>query len=385
MVQDVTSFPPAELPPVAETLRREVRDFVAAELAADSFRPRVDSWLTVSREFSQKLAKQGWIGMTWPKENGGHGRSSLERYVVTEELLAAGAPLALHWTADRQSGPLLLRYGSERVKREIIPRIVAGDAFFAIGMSEPDTGSDLASVRTRATKVDGGWSVTGAKLWTSNARECDYMITLVRSAPRNEEKRHEGLSQFVIDTRAKGVTIRPVADLAGRKHFNEVVFEDAFVPDDMVVGKPGDGWKQVTSELAFERSGPERFLSTYRLVVELIRAVGPNQDPRTAQAIGRIVAAIATLRRMSVSIAGLLQKGESPNLQAAVVKDIGNTLEQEIPELVRHYHPAEPPLEPHDPFSEMLAQAILHSPGFTLRGGTKEILRGIIARGLGLR
>ena len=385
MLNEVTSFPPAELPPETEALRREVRDFVAAELAAGAFRPRVDSWLTTSRDFSNKLGKRGWIGMTWPKEYGGHGRTSLERYVVTEELLAAGAPLSLHWTADRQSGPLLLRYGSEQAKREIIPRTVAGEVFFAIGMSEPDSGSDLASVRTRAVQVDGGWKVTGAKLWTSNAHECDYMITLLRTGPRNEEKRHEGLSQFVIDTKAKGVTIRPIADLAGRKHFNEVVFDEAFVPDHMVVGQPGDGWKQVTSELAFERSGPERFLSTYRLVVELIRAVGPNPDPHTAQAIGRIVAAIATLRRMSVSIAGLLQQGQSPNLQAAVVKDIGNTLEQEIPELVRHYHPVEPTLDPEDPYSEMLAQAILHSPGFTLRGGTKEILRGIIARGLGLR
>jgi hypothetical protein len=163
------------------------------------------------------------------------------------------------------------------------------------------------------------------------------------------------------------------------------VFTDVFVPDDMVVGKPGDGWKQVTSELAFERSGPERFLSTYPLVVELIRAVGPTPDADAARAIGRLVASIATLRRMSVSIAGTLQKGASPNLQAAVVKDIGNALEQEIPELVRHYHPAEPSLDPQDAYSEALAQAILHAPGFTLRGGTKEILRGIIARGLGLR
>ena len=385
MLDEVTRFPPAELPPNAAALRAEVRAFLDAERAAGSFRPRVDSWLAVSRDFSHELGRRGWIGMTWPKEYGGHGRSALERYVVTEELLAAGAPLALHWTADRQSGPLLLRYGSERAKREIVPAIVRGECFFAIGMSEPDSGSDLASVRTRAVRVEGGWAVTGAKLWTSNARECDYMITLLRTQQRNDEKRHEGLSQFVIDTRAKGVTIRPIADLAGRRHFNEVVFDQAFVPDDMVVGAPGEGWKQVTSELAFERSGPERFLSTYRLVVELIRAVGPEPEPATAAAIGRIVAALATLRRMSISIAGLLQQGKSPNLQAAVVKDIGTVLEQEIPEIVRQYRPVEPTLEPADPYAELLAQAILHAPGFTLRGGTKEILRGIIARGLGLR
>jgi alkylation response protein AidB-like acyl-CoA dehydrogenase len=385
MLNEVTSFPPVDLPPEAEALRREVREFLAKERAQGSFQPRVDCWLAVSREFSQKLAAQGWIGMTWPKEYGGHGRTSLERYVVTEELLAAGAPIALHWIGDRQSGPLLLNYGSERAKREIIPRLVRGESFFAIGMSEPDTGSDLASVRTRAVKVDGGWSVTGSKLWTSNVRDCDYMIALVRTAPRNDEKRHEGLSQLVIDTASKGVSIRPIADLSGRQHFNEMVFTDAFVPDDMVVGKPGDGWKQVTSELAFERSGPERFLSTYPLVVEWIRAVGPKPDARTAQAIGRVAASLATLRRMSASIAGVLQRGESPNLQAAVVKDIGNTLEQEIPELVRQYLPTEPTLDPADAYAAALAQAILHSPGFTLRGGTKEILRGIIARGLGLR
>src|SRR5580658_3079276 len=270
----ILDFAPPPPFPAAEELRREVREFLAIELAERSAAARARSWNGAEPEFSRKMGERGWIGMTWPKSYGGHERSALERYVVLEEMLAAGAPVGSHWVADRQSGPLLLRLGTEKQRREILPRIAAGECYFCIGMSEPDSGSDLASIRTRATKVDGGWEVEGAKIWTSNAHRCHMMILFVRTSPRGED-RHAGVSQFLVDLASPGITVRPIMNLADEHDFNEVVFQGLYVPDDRVIGAVGNGWRQVTSELAFERSGPERWLSTYSLLKALIDALGP--------------------------------------------------------------------------------------------------------------
>jgi alkylation response protein AidB-like acyl-CoA dehydrogenase len=344
---------------------------------------RAESWTGMDVEFSRKMGSRGWIGMTWPKQYGGHERSSLERYVVLEEMLAAGAPVALHWIADRQSGPLILRVGTEEQKK-ILPRIAAGEVFFCIGMSEPDVGSDLASARTRAAKVQGGYLVNGTKVWTSFAHKSHYMILFCRTGPA--EDRHGGVSQFLVDLHnTPGLTIRPILALTGEHHFNEVVFQDAFLPEGALLGKEGDGWNQVTSELAFERSGPERFLSSFWLFVELVRALGPDPSDAGAIAIGRLTAHIMTLRRLSRSVAGMLQAGQNPALQAALVKDLGALVEQEIPEIARNLIDAEPDASSTRAFSAVLAHTMMHAPSFSLRGGTREILRGIIARGLGLR
>jgi alkylation response protein AidB-like acyl-CoA dehydrogenase len=376
-------FDPVTLPPACEALRAEVAAFVAAERQAGAWRPHGgDFGARHSPEFSRRLGARGWIGMTWPKRYGGGERSFLERYVVTEELLAAGAPVSAHWIADRQSGPLLIRFGSEEQRQAILPRITAGECFFSIGMSEPDSGSDLASIRTRATSVAGGFELTGAKIWTSHAHRSHMMIALCRTSPAGDD-RHHGLSQLLVDLKAPGIAVRPIRNLAGAAEFNEVVFDRVFIPADMLIGEEGAGWRQVTSELAFERSGPERFLSTIRLLVELVRRVGASPDPRAAETIGRLAAHLWTLRRMSLSVAFMLQQGATPNLEAAMVKDLGNALERQIPEIVRLVAPGR--RSDGDPLAELLGEAVLNAPSFTLRGGTREILRGIIARGLGLR
>jgi hypothetical protein len=377
-------FDPVQLPPAAEDVRNRVRAFLAEEKAGGTFVPHPNAWASFDPGFSGRCGGAGFIGMTWPKEYGGHALSALERYVVTEEMLAAGAPVGAHWVADRQSGNQILRYGSERARRMILPRIAAGACFFGIGMSEPDSGSDLAAVRTRATRVEGGWRISGTKIWTSNAHRAHYLIALVRTEQKGED-RHAGLTQFVIDLSHPGVNVRPIHNLYGGHDFNEVVFDDHFVADDMVVGEVGQGWKMVTGELAFERSGPDRFLSTYTLLVESIRAIGPDPDERTASEIGRFVAHLAALRRMSTSIAGMLERGEQPAVEAALIKDIGTTFEREIPETFRHLLRTEPTKSEGGSYSELLGMAILQAPSFTLRGGTREILRGMIARGLGLR
>lgn len=379
------SFPPPPPSPAAEALRAEVRDFLRSELATRKPVERAESWTGWDAAFSRKMGQRGWIGMCWSKEYGGHERTNLERYVVLEETLAAGAPVSAHWIADRQSAPLVLRVGTEEQKRRILPAVAAGECFFCIGMSEPDTGSDLASVRTKAQPMQGGFLVNGTKLWTSGAHLSHYMILFCRTSDAGPNNRHEGVSQFLVDLQTPGITIRPVNAMSGEHHFNEVIFQDVFLPDTALLGKQGGGWHQVTSELAFERSGPERFLSSFTLMVELVRALGNDPSEQAAIAVGRLSAHIMALRRLSRSVAGMLQAGENPAQQAALVKDLGAVLEQDIPEIARNLVAAEPNLASTRNFAAVLAYTMLHAPSFSLRGGTREILRGIIARGLGLR
>ncbi|MEN2976465.1 acyl-CoA dehydrogenase family protein (plasmid) [Tistrella bauzanensis] len=380
------TFAPAVMPPAAEALRTEVRDFLADARARGLFTPRRHSWSSFDPAFSAECGRRGFIGMTWPKAFGGGGRSALERYVMTEEMLAGGAPVGAHWVADRQSGHQILHHGSERAKALILPQICAGTCFFGIGMSEPDSGSDLAAARTRAVRVDGGWSITGRKVWTSNAHRAHYLIVLARTEQRSDANRHAGLSQFIVPLDAEGIEVRPIYNLYGGHDFNEVVFDGVFAPDDMMIGEEGSGWTMVTGELSFERSGPDRFLSTVQLLLEVIDASGPEPDRAAAIDIGRKVAELAALRRMSTSIAGMLDRDLRPITEAALVKDLGTAFEQSIPEVARRLLAIEPRIDREDgDLAALLGHTVVAAPAFTIRGGTREILRGMIARGLGLR
>jgi alkylation response protein AidB-like acyl-CoA dehydrogenase len=368
-----------------EATRERVREFLAGHARQGTFVPWKTTWSTFDASFTRSAGEHGFIGMTWPRHVGGGQRSALERYVVVEEMLAAGAPCGAHWIADRQSGPQILRHGSDHVRQEILPRIARGECWFGIGMSEPDVGSDLASVRTRADKVPGGWRINGSKIWTTNAHQVHYIIALVRTEQATARK-HDGLTQLIVNMDAPGITVRPVRDLSGHHEFNQVYFEDCFVPDDMVVGAPGQGWQMVTSELSLERSGPDRFLSAYRLLDALVERIGPEPQPHQAILVGKLVSQLTALRRMSISVAGMLEAGRNPAVEAALVKDLGTTFEQQTAELARLVVEAQPRQHAAaDPYAEALAQVMLTSPSFTLRGGTREILRGVIARGLGLR
>jgi alkylation response protein AidB-like acyl-CoA dehydrogenase len=360
------------LPDGSDGLRLDVREF----LRQQKLQPRCDSWLSgFDPEFSRRLAARGWVGMTWPERYGGRGRSALDRHVVIEELLAAGAPVAAHWISDRQTGPLLLRYGTEEQMERLLPVMARGECYFCIGMSEPDSGSDLASLRTSARRVEGGFLVSGSKVWTSHAHRAHYMLALVRTATGADP--HAGLSQLIIDLGSPGVEVRPIRLLNGLHHFNEVVLRDVLVPATMLVGREGEGWSQVLTELAFERSGPERFLSTFPLLRQAVDGA-PAGDLHAAEEIGRLTARLWALRRLSLSVAGAIEAGESPAVEAALIKDLGTRFERDVGEAVRNL--AQPVTD--DRLAELPSQAVLSAPGFTLRGGTTEILRGIVARGL---
>lgn len=367
-------------------LRAEVRAFLEAERAAGTF-TRATGWDCWNPEFSRKVGARGWIGMTWPRRYGGHERTALERHVVTEELLAAGAPVRAHWMADRQLGPLLLNAGSEEQKVRYLPAIARGELYFCYALSEPDSGSDLASIRTSATRVSGGWSINGRKVWVGYAHRAHMMNLFARTSPRTDEDRHGGVTQFIVDLSSRGITVRPILNLAGEHDFNEIVFDDVFVPDEGVIGEVGKGWKQVTGELAYERSSPERWLSNYGLLVQLLDQVKEGASDAHLEKIGRLVARFWTLRQMSYSIATQLGSGEAPDVEAALVKDLGNGFDQEVPavarEIVTESDRAVLPSE--DAYNAIFERALAYSPSFTIRGGTREILRGLIARGLGLK
>jgi acyl-CoA dehydrogenase len=373
--------PPAP-DPALEPLRSEVRAFLVDALADFSPARRAESWNgSFSRDFALKLGARGWIGITWPKKYGGHERTTAERYVVYEELLAAGAPIASCMSLDRQNGPLIMEYGTEEMKRDLLPRMARGEISFCVGLSEPDSGSDLASIRSSAKHVEGGWLLNGRKIWTSYAHQVDYMIGLFRSS--THEKKYMGLSQFLLRMDTPGLTVRPIKNLMGERHFNEVTFDNVALPESALVGKEGDGWKQVTRELSLERSGAERYISSVQLLCEMVNSASVDDD-RQAVEIGKLLAEMTALREMSLGIAGMLERGESPALAAALVKDRGTTFEQKIPEVA------------HDIFTILLSRPDTHlnavmaavvqtAPQFSIRGGAREIMRGIIAKGLGLK
>jgi alkylation response protein AidB-like acyl-CoA dehydrogenase len=380
----INQFTYSKIPPEAEALRAEVRGFLDDALAGYPASLRAQSWMGFDAEFSRKLGQRGWVGMALAKAYGGAAAGPFARYVIIEELLAAGAPVSAHWIADRQSGPLIQRFGTEQQKQFHLPAICRGESFFCIGMSEPNSGSDLASIKTSATRDGDGWRLNGQKVWTTNAHHSHYMIALVRTGEKSAA-RHEGMSQFIVDLSLPGISIRPIRDLAGGEHFNEVFFDDVLLGPDALVGTEGKGWDQVTAELAFERSGPERFLSCMALFKTLVDGIGTRPDTLQSREIGRLAAKLLTLRNMSLAVTALLAAGEHPAWAASCVKDLGNVFEQELPEVAQLLLADEPAQEGGSAHAQVLAYLTQMAPSFSLRGGTREILRGIIARGLGLR
>jgi len=375
--------------PELAKLRGALREFLIADRAEFGWQSAVDAWLSKWDEaFSARLGDAGFLGLTIPPEYGGQGLGHLHRYVVTEELLAAGAPVAAHWIADRQVGPGLLSYGTEEQRQRILPRIAAGRYFSAIGMSEPQAGSDLAAAAMKAVRTDGGWILSGKKVWTSGAHLAHQVVVLARTRPLDTAHRHAGFSQFIVPTDSPGLEISPIVLLTGEHHFNEIAFDEVFIDDNNLLGAEGDGWRQVTAELSFERSGPERILSTAPMITALVRLLAGQDhlDNHAAAAVGDLLARLISLRQLSVSVARALADGRPQINEAALVKDLGTRFEQEsvqlAADLLSYVHTDAPGRAA---VADLVEVAGLHAPMFTLRGGTNEVLRGMVAKGMGVR
>ncbi|HUZ10926.1 MAG TPA: acyl-CoA dehydrogenase family protein [Acidimicrobiales bacterium] len=373
-------FEPTELTAEESKLQREVRQFLDELLPPGSYEPGLGMAAGSSKALSLALGERGLLGMALPAEYGGGNRSAVERFVVVEELLRRGAPVGHHWTADRQSGPVISRFGTEAQKRRFLPPICRGELSFAIGMSEPDAGSDLAGVKSRAVRVDGGWELSGTKVWTSNAHQADYAITLCRTSDTDD--RHEGLSQLLVDLRSPGVTVSPIRFLDGTSDFCEVVLDSVFVPGELLLGVEGQGWQQNTSELSFERAGPERWMSPYLVVEHFLRQHGAAMGEEAESFLGDVLARWWGIRQVSLAVARMIDEGRSPSVHSAMGKDLGTQFEQEVMARIQTLVEAEPSLDALTLFERLLARALLVAPSWSIRGGTNEILRTVIAKGL---
>jgi alkylation response protein AidB-like acyl-CoA dehydrogenase len=367
-----------ELSDSERDLRERVREFLAGRLPPGSYRLGLGMSGDVDREFSRDLGAQGWLGMTLPREYGGGGRSAVERLVVVEELLSAGAPVGWHWVADRQSGPSIARFGTEEQKRYFIPRIASGELSFAIGMSEPGSGSDLASLRTRAERDGDRWRVNGTKVWTSGAAEATHLLALFRTS----DDRHGGLTQFIVDPSLAGIRVSRIPFIDGTGHFCEVSFTDVMIGDDMRLGEIGAGWGQNTAELALERGGAERWMSLASVLEHWAATMAATAPQQELADLGSVAARCWAFHGLSLSIARMVDQGASPTMEAALAKEMATRFEQECIEIVWRHYGRTPDLNSPDEHESLLARAILVGPSWTIRGGTTEILRSIIAKEL---
>jgi alkylation response protein AidB-like acyl-CoA dehydrogenase len=360
------------------TLQSEVRAFLDERLPPGTYPLGLGMAGNVDANFSRDLGAQGWIGMALPTEYGGGGRTAVERQIVVEELLTRGAPVGFHWTADRQSGLNILHNGTEQQRRELLPGICRGEYSFAIGMSEPDAGSDLASLRSKAVLDGNTWHVNGTKIWTSGAATATHILGLFRTS----DDRHGGMTQFIIPAGTPGMSVSTITFIDGTQHFCEVVFDDLQLSDSARLGEVGAGWGQNTSELALERGGVDRWMSLMP-ILEHWATTDAVRDSVPAQIdLGRILARLWAYRGMSLSIARLVDSGHFPVVEAALVKEMATQFEQESLALVRRHYGHTPSLTSDDPWEALLAQAVLVGPSWTLRGGTTEILRSVISKGL---
>ncbi|MFC2039228.1 acyl-CoA dehydrogenase family protein [Chloroflexota bacterium] len=379
-----------------EEFRGEVRNFLEAELAKGSFEVHSDAWLCgFSPEFSRKIGGKGWIGLCWPKEYYGKGKSHIHRLVLTEELLRYGAPAAAHWFGDRQMGPSIIRHGSAEQKEYFLPRIARGEAYFGIGMSEPDAGSDLASVKTYAVEGGDDYVIEGQKVWTSKAHYVEYLYLVVRTD--HDAPKHKGISEFIVDMRLPGIEVRPLRDMTGAHHYCEVFFDNVRLPKTSLIGKKNQGWYQITSQLDYERSGIERLMTNYPVyqdLIEYVKKAKPHHPPTEEKVVRDRLADLEVRyevgRLLTYRVAWVLDQGRSPTYEAAMAKTFCTAFEQYLARVATQILGAYGQLRQGSKwvppeFRESATESYLFSPGYSLQGGTSEILKSIVAlRGLQL-
>lgn len=359
-------------PDELKALAAEAADWVAE--ATDDLFTTDDGWLVgYSKEFTRRLAAKGWIGMTWPVEAGGDGRSEAERFTVTEQLLLGGAPMAGSFFPDRQIGPVLLAYGSKEQQERFLPAMRAGESQWCIGMSEPDAGSNVAGIRTTGVRDGDRFIVNGQKIWTSGALTADYCYLICRTDP--DAPAHKGMSEFVVDMSSPGITVKPIKDASGDAHFNEVFFDNVEVPVDHLVGEINNSFGQTMRQLEHERGGIDRLASNQRLYLDS-RHLADTTDPRVRQQMARIETGYRIGRDMVLR--NVLK--QTPFAQySSITKTWCTEFEQEVAGFVGDIAGAETMLW------NRISRNVVYAPAYTIMGGTTQILRNIMGeRILGL-
>ena len=357
--------------PEQQQLRDQARQ-VAADAVARFGRSN-DSWINgFSAEFAKELAALGWIGLTWPVEHGGGGRPPIERLIIGEELIAAGAPIAAMWFADRQMGPALIAFGRPDQQAEFLPGILAGETTWCIGMSEPEAGSDLASLKTSARRDGDEWVVNGQKIWTSFAAVADYCYLICRTS--SDGPPHQGISEIIVPMATPGIEVRPITDMTTNRHFCEVFFTDVRVPTANLVGVEGNAFKQTMRQLEHERGGVDRLVSNHALY-----RLGAERADTADPLIRQEVAALETGYRIGRILVVREVLGQAPNGFSAATKCFCTEHEWRVAQFVAGV------LGPEATLWTDVTRGLAYAPGYTIMGGTSNIMRNILGeRVLGL-
>jgi alkylation response protein AidB-like acyl-CoA dehydrogenase len=370
--------------------RQEIRDFLEEEIKKGYWQPACDAWVQgFDPEFTKRVAQRGWIGLTWPKEYGGQQRSHIDRLILTEEMLRYGAPAACHWFGDRQVGGAILSFGSEELKKEFLPRIVKGEAYFGLGMSEPGAGSDLASLQTKAVEDGDYYVINGQKTWASCASFAQYFDVYARTDP--EAPKHRGISEFIVDAQSPGLSRIPMIDITGTEAWNDVFFDNVRVHKKYLVGEKNRGFYQVLHQLDYERSGMERLMGNYPLFEAVIGFAKDNKlsrEPSVRSKLAQLQIEFEVGRLLIYRVALVMEEGRAPNWESAMSKAYSTEFEK---------HLAGAAMEILGPYGQlklgsrlvpvrgMAAHSYLGSKGYSLQAGTTEILKNILAvRRLGL-
>lgn len=375
--------------------REEVRDFLEGEIEQGLWKPSCDAWIQgYNPEFTKRVAQKRWMGLTWPKEYGGQERSFVDRFILTEEMLRYGAPAACHWFADRQIGGSILKYGSEEQKREFLPKIIRGEMYVGLGMSETEAGSDLASLRTMAVEDGNDYIINGQKTWTSGAWFMNHIYLLARTD--TTVPKHRGISEFIIPIDTPGISRIPMIDVTGTEAWNDIFFDNVRVPKKYMIGEKNRGFYHVMEQLAYERSGFERLMGNYALFEALLKFV--NETKRNGKALSQDTVIRHKLTQLQVEfevgrllmykVALVMDEGQAPTVEAAMSKAYATAFEQRLANTAMEI------LGPYGllwagskyaPFGGMAAHSYLGSKGYSLQAGTTEIMKNIVAtRGLGL-
>jgi len=370
--------------------RHEVRNFLEEEIKKGYWEPACDSWIQgFDPEFSKRVAQRSWIGLTWPKEYGGQGLSYIDRLILTEEMLRYGAPAACHWFTDRQIGGSIVTYGTEEQKRELLPKIIAGEAYIGLGMSETEAGCDLASLQTRATEDGDCYIINGQKTWTSGGSFVNYFYLLARTDP--EAPKHRGISEFIIPADLPGINRIPMVDITGTEAWNDVFFDGVRVPKKCLIGEKNRGFLQALQQLDYERSGMERLMGNYPLFDAIVQFTKENklsQEPVIRDKLAQLQIEFEVGRLLIYRVALVMDEGRAPNREAAMSKAYSTAFEQRL---------AKAAMEVLGPYGQLVSDSklapirglavhsYLASKGYSLQAGTSEILKNILAtRGLGL-
>ena len=378
-----------------EKFRGEVRDFLEGEIKQGLWEPSCDAWIMgYDQEFTKRVAQKGWIGLTWPKEHGGQGRSFIDRLILTEEMLRYGAPAACHWFADRQIGGAIVHYGTEEQKKEILPKILNGEATVGLGMSEPEAGSDLASLKTRAVEDGDDYVIDGQKVWTSGGGNMNWIYLVARTD--QEAPKHKGISEFLFETSLPGITINPIADMTGGVHFNEVFFDNVRVPKGCLIGQENRGFYQILNQLDYERSGMERLMANYVLFDALVKYTKEtkrdgrplSEDPMIRSKLAQLKVELEIGRLFMYRVAVVMDEGNAPNWESSLSKAYGTAFEQRLAGIAIEILGLYGQLSPESkwvPMHGMAYHSYLSSKGYSLQAGASEVLKNILAqRKLGL-